>query len=59
MDMGGVVGTRIRVAEAFCLLWTLLERGIAHCFSLAGLLRMIMRGDERDWRTEGDDKCVF
>jgi hypothetical protein len=54
MDMGVVVGTRIgagTAAETRCLLWMTSERGIAHCFSLAGLLRMIMRGDklERDW----------
>jgi len=43
------------------LLWMLLERGIARCFSLAGLLRMIVRGDEleRDWRTEGDDESMY
>ena len=59
MDMSGVVGVRFGAAETFCLLWVILERGIAHCFSLAGSLRMIMRGDERGWGGEGDDKCVF
>jgi hypothetical protein len=63
-DTRVVVGTRIgagTAAETFCLLWMLLERGIARCFSLAGLLRMIVRGDEleRDWRTEGDDESMY
>ena len=59
MDMSGVVGVRFGAAETFCLLWVILERGIAHCFSLAGSLSMIMRGDERGWGGEGDDGCVF
>ena len=58
IEMSGAVGARIGAAETFCLLWMISERGIAQCFSLARSLIMIMRGDERGWGGEGDDKCV-
>jgi hypothetical protein len=56
MDIGAVMGTRVgagAATEAFRLLWVLCVEGgcVVRCFSLAGLVRMVMRGGEWDWET--------
>jgi hypothetical protein len=56
MGMIEIAGTRLRAwaaAKAFRMLLVLwVERGCASRFSLSGLLRIVMCGGERDWRTE-------
>jgi hypothetical protein len=60
MDIDVVMGTPVgagAAAETFRLLRVICEgRSCAvRCFSLAGLVRMVMRGGERGWETGRDD----
>jgi hypothetical protein len=66
MDMGviEIVGTRFgarAAAKAFRMLLVFwVERGSASRFSFSGLLRIVICGGERDWRTgeEGESGCA-
>src|SRR6267154_6363363 len=68
MDMGviEIVGTRFgaraaaKIFRILLVLWV--KRGCASRFSFSGLLRIVMSGDERDWRTkdsEGESGCAL